>query len=96
MRLQWQRFSHLLWGTIGAVWLLCSSGLLLAGEERWQVRLALAFMLIAVTAVGLRFWLIVRRELKVLERQGVEIRAAMSARKAERSSCRPREFGDEL
>jgi len=78
MRLQWKRFRRLLWGALGAVWLVCCSGILLAGEEQLLVRAALLVMLVASTVCSVVLFLIARRETKALERQALEIRAEMT------------------
>lgn len=77
MRLQWKRFRRLLWGATGAVWLVCCSGILLAGEDQLLVRAALLLMLVASTACSIRLLLTIRRETKALDRRAIEIRTAL-------------------
>ena len=77
MRLQWKRFRRLLLGATGAVWVLCSSGILLAGEEEFLVRIALLAMLVTATGLSLRYFWSAHREIKELERKTIEIRAAL-------------------
>jgi hypothetical protein len=78
MRLQWKRFRRLLWGCTGAAWLLCCAGLVLVEEEFLLVRLGLLVMLVVVTLLSLYLFLVARREVKALDRQAIEIRAAMN------------------
>ena len=85
MRLQWKRFRRLLWGATGGVWVLCGSGILLAGEEDFLVRIALLAMLITSTGLSLYLFWSARRETKELERKAIEIRAVMTQEKQART-----------
>lgn len=87
MRQQWRRFRHVLIGAPSAVLVLCTSGLLLLGEEgipeQWfYARLALMVMFGASTMVALWLWVRASREILDLGLLATEARleAARQAR----------------
>ena len=101
MRQQWRRFRRLLIGAISAVWVMCTSGILILrpGDdpeaEQWMyARMALLIMLGASSLVTI--WLFGRatREISQLGREATEMRLeqARKARKAreEKRQQRPR------
>jgi hypothetical protein len=98
MRQQWRRFRRLLIGAISAVWVMCTSGILILrpGDdpeaEQWMyARMALLIMLGASSLVTI--WLFGRatREIGQLGREATEMRLEQ-ARKAreEKRQQRPR------
>lgn len=78
MRSQWKRFRRILWGSSGAAWLVCCAGIIFLGEEQFLLLLALVFMLFVVTGLLIYLLVVVHRELKVLEREAIQLRAAQS------------------
>ena len=78
---QWKRFRRTLLGCSGAAWLLCCAGIILVGEDRFQVLIALVFLFFVVTAVFIYLMFLARREGKNLERKALAIRAEMAAKK---------------
>ncbi len=78
MRVQWKRFRRILWGCSGAAWLVCCAGIIVLGRERVWLLLALVLMLVVVTGILIYLLFVVRRELKNLEHQAIELRAAQT------------------
>ena len=78
--MQWKRFTRLLGGATGAVWLLCSSGIIFIGDEEdtswFFARMALVAMLIGATGVSVWLFFVARREIVNLETLAMEIRLA--------------------
>ena len=90
MLLQWKRFKRMVWGATGTVWILCCSGVLLLPEEDFIVRIALLVMLVLCTIVSVYLLLVVRREVKELNRLTIETRAIQQQEKAgQAASSRP-------
>jgi len=90
MSSQWKRFRRLIWGATGAtgaVWLLCSSGILLLGEENFLVRMALLAMFALSTFAAIYLLLVARRESKKLERLAIETRARLQEEKAQKAQA---------
>ena len=87
MSSQWKRFRRLIWGATGAVWLLCSSGILLLGEEDFLVRMALLAMFALSTFAAIYLLLVARRESKKLERLAIETRARLQEEKAQKAQA---------
>ncbi len=83
MRAQWQRFRRVLWGCSGAAWLVCCAGIVFMGEEQFLLLLALVFMLVVVSGLFLYLLIVVRRELKALEREAIELRANQTQKEGE-------------
>ena len=82
---QWKRFRRLVWGATGAVWLLCSSGILLLGEEDFLVRMALLAMFLLSTPAAAYLIIVSRRESKTLDRLAIEMRARQHEEKVEQT-----------
>jgi bacteriorhodopsin len=87
MSSQWKRFRRLIWGATSAVWLLCSSGILLLGEEDFLVRMALLAMFALSTFAAIYLLLVARRESKKLERLAIETRARLQEEKAQKAQA---------
>ncbi|MFT5091040.1 MAG: hypothetical protein ACI906_000474 [Candidatus Latescibacterota bacterium] len=83
MRSQWKRFRHILWGSTGAAWLVCCAGIILLGHEQFLLMLALVFMFLVVTGLFIYLLIVIRRELKALEREAIEVRAAQNLPESE-------------
>ncbi len=86
MRSQWKRFRRILWGCTGAAWLVCCAGIILLGEEQFLLLLALVFMFMVVSGLLVYLLIVVRRELKMLERDAIELRAAQSQPEGKQSA----------
>ena len=84
MQHQWRRFRRLVVAAIGAIWVLCCSGLLLLTDENLVSRIALLLMLLLCTGVAIYLVLAARRQIKKLERQTIEARARQRQEEADR------------
>lgn len=85
LRAQWRRFRSLLLVAVSAVWLLCSGGIiwiLRAGKNEFMVPMALLAMLLVSTGLAGRLLWVIRRELRALDQQALEARAAEADEKA--------------
>lgn len=82
LRSQWRIYCRLLWGTMGAVWLVGSAGVVLVPNERIAVRVALGIMLLVSTAYGCRLFLQAMRESRRLERLATEARLRLQEKQA--------------
>ena len=89
MQQQWKRFRRLVWGSAGAVWMLCGSGILLLAEEAFIVRMALLLMLIVSVALTVYLLVAARRERKRLDRLTIEMRALQQQEKTQKSAPPP-------
>jgi len=78
MRSQWKRFRQILFGSTGAAWLVCCAGIIWLGQEQFLLLLSLVFMLFVVTGLFIYLLIVIRRELKALERDALELRAAQN------------------
>lgn len=97
MRQQWRSFRRLLIGAISAVWVMCTSGLLIlrvddAEAEQWfYARMSLLIMLGASSLVTV--WLFARatREISQLGRDATDMRLAQIRKgREEKRQQRPR------
>ncbi|MEW6749945.1 MAG: hypothetical protein AB1505_03095 [Candidatus Latescibacterota bacterium] len=77
LRLQWRSYCRLLWGATASVWLLCATGVVLLGSDRFIVRAALGFMMLVSTAYTVRLLFHARRQARDLERRAVEVRSQL-------------------
>ena len=89
MQQQWKRFRRLIWGSAGAMWVLCGSGILLLSEEAFIVRMALLVMLIVSVVLTIYLLVAARRERKRLDRLMIEMRALQQQEKAQKSAPSP-------
>ena len=89
MQRQWKRFCRLVWGSAGAVWMLCGSGILLLPEEAFIVRMALLVMLIISAVLTIYLLVAARRERQRLDRLTIEMRALQQQEKDQKSAPPP-------
>ena len=74
MRQQWRRFLRLIGiGTVG-LWAVCSTGILLLGEEDFVVRMALLGMFVLCTPLSVYLYLVTRKETRELDREAAKRR----------------------